>query len=314
MKEKTSEKIKSKPSKKKMIILSSVAVVTIALGVAAGTIIGKLVFVPEVDYSNIDINSLEDDQVKLMKRYESSSTSSIDEFISKFKPYELVNISLNKIGQHQYVRGVGKGLVTANVSGIKVNQEIRSNNVKVGTDLFSESISASSMVKVAKRFYQDKTSVKYYDGKYKEIESCEFSEKSLKGTFSIEQFDEEWGRDFTRPTIYIISSKTIKEAKANKLEDKITISLELDPFTSVARYVKQMRMTSDLKKDPNFSKVHIDFTLDKNLNLLENTINETYKTYYAGVWADTSGTLTEVKHYDEESLVIPSLSEDSNYN
>jgi len=305
---------KQKPSKKQVIIMSSVGAVLIVVGVALGTVLGKLVFVQEVDHSDIDIAALEDNQTQLMSKYNSASGSTIDQYISKFKPYELTNIGFNLTGKHEKLRSVGKGLVLANVSGIKVNQDIRSNFVKDGTDIFSESISASSMVKVAKRFYQDKTTVKYYNGKFKELEASEFNTNSLVKTYTLKEFEDEWGRDFTRPTIYIISSKTVKSSEVKKLDDKINVTLELDPFTSVARYVKQMRMTSDLKKDPNFSKVSIEVTLDKNLNLLTSTVTESYKTYYAGVWADTSGSLTETLFYDEVDTKVPGLDQNSNYN
>ena len=282
-------------------------------GVVLGTMLGKMVFVAEVDHSQIDIKGLEDDQTKLMKKYNGMKDSTIDEYLSSFKAYELANIGLNKVSEHENVRSVGIGMVLANVSGLKVEQGIRSNYVKVGDEMLQESISASSMVKVAKRFYQNKTEVKYYNGKYKELEKSEFTESSLKETYTLEDYEDVWGRDYTRPTIYIISSKTVLEYTASKDDDNhINVSLELDPFTSVARYVKQMRMMSDLTKDPNFSKVHINFVLDKDLSLLSSHIEETYKTYYMGVWADTTGTLDETRHYDE-TIAIPGLSEGCDY-
>lgn len=305
--------MKQNLNKKSIVITSIVCACVLALGIAGGTILGKLVFVQEADHSNLDINALEDNQSALMSKYKNAGSLTLEQYKSKFKPYELANIALNKTGEHENFRSVGKGLVLANVSGIKVNQDIRSNTVKIGDSIMSESISASSMIKLAKRFYQDKTSVKYYSGDYKELEHCIYKDANLKQTYNLKDFDEEWGREFTRPTIYIISSKTVKEATASIDNGELNISLELDPFTSVARYVKQMRMTSDLKKDPNFSKVHIDFKIDSSMNLISTTTDEVYKTYYAGIWADTSGTLTETRYYDEAELTLPSLSEDCNY-
>lgn len=299
---------KKKMSKKSIIITSIVSAVVIATGVGVGTFLGKMVFVEEVDHSDINATSLDDNQVVLMQKYQANKDKAPEQLIETFEPYELVNIGLNKIGEHEHAVTIGKG----NVVAMGQDQGIRAYTIKDGNDIMCESISAG-ILKIAKRFYQDSDSVKCYVGSCSSLTSYTFNEDQLKQTYNLQDFENEWGRDYTRPSIYIVSSQTVIEG-SSKVNDKgqIEVSLELDPFSSVARYVKQMRMMSDLKKDPNFSKLHIDYVLDKDLNLLENTTTEAYKTYYIGMWVDTVGTVTEKRYYDED-IKIPALSEDCDY-
>lgn len=306
--EKVEKQTKQKMSKKAIIITSTVGVVVVALGVVGGTFLGKMIFVEEVDHSGINIDSLDDDRNALMSKYNANKTLSANELIKTFKPYELVNIGLNKIDEHEHVVTIGQGDVVA----MGQDQGIRAYTIKDGDNIMCESISAG-ILKIAKRFYQDKTNVKYYIGDCSSLTSYTFREDQLQETYSISDFIDAWGKDYTRPSIYIVSSKTVTECSSKVNEDgNIEVSLELDPFSSVARYVKQMRLMSDLQKDPNFSKLHIDYVLDKDLNLLEDTTIETYKTYYLGLWVDTTGTIVEKRYYDE-GINIPAITEDCDY-
>ena len=126
-------------------------------------------------------------------------------------------------------------------------------------------------------------------------------------SLNLEQFEEKWGRNLSRSSIFIISSKTVlaDQCSATKVGDEIHVSLELHPITSVLRYVKQMVATSDLDAAPNFHKMHIDMVLDEDLNLLSTKTNEVYDVKSFGITAKNSkGYLQETLIYDvPEELV-----------
>lgn len=290
-------------NKKFWIPTISVSVVCIALGVTLGILLGQEYFHQEIDYANMDIAHLEDDNDALYQKYLKTDPSKYD----SFKDYELVNISFKKVAEHNNVYTISRGAVDA--AGVK--QTVRSNYVKNGDSMFFENISASSLVQVAWRFYQNGNDVGIYEGSYKDIESASFKEDK-KTSLSKAEYDETWGKDLTRPSIYIISSKTVLSSEKSKVGSDIVVSLDLDPTYSVARYVKQMINVSGLKKKPSFESVHIDFTLSNDLTLKQLSIREHYEVTMFGVH-DSIGTLVEDFTYDTEKPV-PALNENAIYN
>ena len=289
---------------KKFIILTlSIGIPCAALGAVAGVMIGQQHYAPKVDYGAMDIDNLEDDNDATYEKYKKTDAS---KYLKEFESYELVNIAFKKVGEHDCFHTIGKGMVDA--SGIK--QTIRSNYVKSYDDMFWENISASNLVQVAWRFYQTSNTITTFEGKYKSTETATYTEDK-KTDYVANDFEENWGKQLTRPSIYIVSSKTTKKGEVKEQDGNYVVSLDLDPNYSVARYVKQMQRISGLSKPPVFESVHIDFTLDKTLLLKEISINEHYTVSMFGTH-DSIGTLVETFTYDEEKS-IPTYSEDANY-
>ena len=289
---------------KKFYILTSISsVLVVGVMVAFGVIVGQEVFDRGVDYSQIDQGNLEDDNEALMRRFDKANPSN---YLTSFKPYELVNIALNKVGGHKNVTSITSGEV--NAAG--VTQTINGICIKDDMNYFSENISSSSLVKTTWRFYQDEEGVTTYNGSQKTPRSASWNESS-KVSYTLEEFEESWGKTFARPSIYVLSKKTVISESIKQEGETYVCSIDLDPTLSVVRYVKQMMMTSKLKKAPTFHSVHIDFTLDSSLNLLKDEINESYDVVMFGKHTSV-GKLSDTFTYDLEKN-IPQLNEDSPY-
>ena len=99
---------------------------------------------------------------------------------------------------------------------------------------------------------------------------------------------------------YIITSKTILDEQSvvvNQIsgengETLYTFTVNLDPINSVALYVRQMKMVSQLGSYPEFSDVQNTFIIDENWNLVQIDVLEHYTQIAMGVKASCEGTLS----------------------
>lgn len=278
------------------------------LGVATGLILHHFLSFDSIDYSGLAIEDYEDDMDALVNKYNKTNSS---KYISTFAPYELASLARYKVTQHTYAKSVGIGLVNA-AMGIK--QTIRSYYIKDNNNYFFESISKSKIVGVNKRFYQDSEQVSIYTGSGSDPEKATWNEND-KEILTLKDYEDIWGRELSRCTNFIISSKTsiIDQCSAKKDGNNIILSLELDPLTSVLRYVKNMKAMSNLDDYPVFHKVHIDMKLDEDLNLLWTKSDEAYDVKSFGVTSkNTTGGMEETFSYDIKED-FPDLTTDCDY-
>lgn len=290
-------------NKKNFIITLVITVLSIGCGVGAGLYLGQEFITPQIDYSSYNELELEDDNDALYNRYLSTNQSA---YLSTFKPYELVNISLKKLSKEVSYRSTDIGAVVA----AGVTQTIYGTSIKENDSYFNESISNSSLVKVAKRFYQIDDQVSIYSGGVISSTIASWDSSSLQ-EMSTEDFEYLWGKTLDRSSIYIVSSKTIlDEGKVEKIGTNYKVTLNLDPIKSVIRYVRQMKMMSDLSRSPDFTSVNITYTLDQNLRLLNCDINENYEVWKFGKHASSSH-LTTTYYYQGSS--IPDLNTNCQY-
>lgn len=291
---------KKKMTKSGIIITSTVSTIAICAGIGLGVYFGNGYF-DKVNY-NYDVNALEDNISKIMSKYEKSNSD-----YSSLNAIEMANVGIYQFANKTYTSSSAIGEVRA-----EITQTICTSSVKKDNSYFNESISASSLVKVAKRFYQNNNSVSIYEGSIKDTTSATWNESS-KQDFNLEQYETEWGRTLSRPMIYIISSKTVinYEKSQNENGDYI-VSFELDPIKSVVRYVKQMSKMSNLSKPPQFTSIYINLTLSNNLMLKESNIKEEYSVYMFGNHKSVS-TLQEKFATHDEPVSIPDLNTDCNY-
>lgn len=286
-----------------IIITSVVCGVALSAGVGLGIYFGMGYLVPNVNY-NYSAEALEDDIDALMKKYERSNGD-----ISQFKPYELVNISTRKYADSQYHYSVVDGWV--NASGIV--QTIKGTSIKNDTDYFNESISASSLVKVARRFYQnDMDVVEVYHGTSIQNGASATWNESPNETLTSKEYEETWGKTLQRTSIYVVSSKTVLNSQLTTNDDgNYSVTVELDPVLSVIRYVKQMKSMSSLDRYPKFSEVNIEFEIDKNLTLLKTTVHEKYEVFKLGLHKSDS-VIEEAFYYDQQ-IDIPDYKTNCTY-
>lgn len=297
-------------NKKTSVIISTVVgAVLIGGGIPLGIFLSDLFSFNGVDYSNLDASANEDNATALIRRYEADKSKSATELSATYSGAELVMIAENNVGEHENTQTVGIGLVNA---AMGVKQSIYSSTVKKGDTYFMENLSKSSFVACAKRFYQAEDEVKTYTGTIIDEKSATWND-SADTELSTKDHDEKWGKDLSRSSIYIVSSKTVLSEEVTQDGDNLKIHLSLDPLNSVIRYVKQMVNVSDLAQPPAFHSVDITYTIDQRMNLLERDINEVYDvTSFGVVSKNTTGHLVETLYYDGD-YQFPSLSENFDY-
>lgn len=285
-------------NKTNFIITSIVSMIAIAGGIGVGLYLGQEFITPRIDYSNFNETELEDNNKELYNKYLKLDSDSYNQL----KPYEMVNIGLYKLSLLENFSMLEEGAV--NASGII--QSINGKTIKYGNKYFNESISDSSLVHVAKRFYQENEIIDEYTGSV--ISPVEASyEEETKLESSLSDFEKRWGKTLSRGSIYVVSSKTVIDSSLQINDNKYKIKLTLDPITSVSRYVRQMKEMSSLSRYPEFSSVELNFVLDSSLNLITSKSIETYEVYKFG--KHTSNGELSVKYLYDLDEEIPELNE-----
>ena len=289
-----------KKKKRNNIIITSLGVIaSIAIGGIGGYFIAIELSPKGFDYSKLNQNEYEDDVVSIYNNYLSNPLDPLS-----YSPNDLVNIALYKYSLETYTESD----VNASAVSLVVTQKTFGNSIQNNIQFFNESISQSSFVKVAKRFYEDEDTVSIYNGEINNDNEGVSGNYKEKNDYTIDEYIDTWGKDLSRPVIYNISSKTTLDTSfINKTDNGYLVSLDLDPITSVIRYVKQMVQMSSLDTAPQFENVHIEFNLDNELNLVEMNVQESYYVWVVGK-NFTEATLNE-KFYILEETNIPEFNE-----
>lgn len=193
---------------------------------------------------------------------------------------------------------VGNGKVTASVFGISTSQSVYSEKNYDGGYYTFESIS-DGMLKIGKCsvMRKDTDGVRLYSSSNitnggKDAVWNDYQDYSNEGYIALA------GSTPDGIQSYIISDKTIidqSEVVYDEESGYYSFTVDLDPITSVLRYVRQVQQTSGLSSLPTFSSVSQTITIDENWNLISISIEEEYSVIY-GVSASCSGNLTS--YYD----------------
>ena len=292
-------------SKKGLIISSVVAGSAVAIGIALTVIlIIPNIFPPiEFDYSKLNITELDDDYSGVYKKFKNST--GVDDYTKIYKPDEMVNIGLLNATNLESFKTITTGTVKASIA----TQVVRSTYIKENEKHFYENIS-SGLVKVGFRFYQKDEMVELISGKNITESSANWVEgKSTSLTTS--EYDEQWGKDLSRRTIYIISSKTVLDTSTSeKTSDGYTVTIDLNPDLGSARYVKQIIMTSGLDRNPIFHSIKLTYHLDSNLMIQDVNMVSNYEVYKM-IYVPSDEQLIEKYFYGDYQ--IPSLEEKCEY-
>ena len=286
-----------------IIVTSVICSLALATGAGLGLFFGMKYLKPEQNY-NFSAEALEDDSSLLMKKYENAKGD-----YANFKGYELVNISLNKYDQttNHYCKTDGY------VEATGVTQTIKGTTIRNENSYFNESISASALVQVAKRFYQDTADeIDVYVGSSIKNGSTAKWDANPEKEFTASEYEEAYGKQLSRSSIYVISSKTVLNSSYTIDENNnYIVEMSLDPTLSVIRYVKQMKELSGLERYPTFSSVEMTFTLDENLNLISRQVHEQYEVFKLGF--HQSDSYINDYYYPDATLSIPDLLTDCTY-
>lgn len=288
-----------KPSKRTVVTCVGL-VLAISVGVATGFLLAFELSPKGIDYSGLNEDGYADNNKKLYEDYLANPKNPLD-----YSPSDLANISIYKYSLNKYT----ESSVTSAAKSMGVTQTTYGRSIKSDNEFFNESISESTFVKVAKRFYQEGDKVDIYNGQIENDSNGVSGEYETKEEFTVEQYEDTWGRNLSQPVIYIISSKTTLDTSTiTENENGYTISLDLDPLTSVIHYSKQMIQMSSLDNAPEFTKVHVEFNVDKDLNLLEMNVSEAYYVWVFGK-NFTEATLNEKYTILDSAPKIPNIDE-----
>lgn len=227
---------------------------------------------------------------------------------------DIVNIALEKYKRCDNCYSLGIGV--ANTMGI--GQTIRNAQIKVGNEYFEESISYSSMVKLADRANQHGKDgyVDYYHSQDSQVSGAETASYPAVPTARTKiDYKSTFGKSLDEMFIYIISNQTVVSSTRNEVGGDYRIVLELDYSISTYYYKIQMQNISGLSSLPPFSKVKQTYTISKDLTLKHAYMEETYVATKASIPVPASVNATiDYYYYADEEIQIPQYNEMINYN
>lgn len=275
----------------------------------------------EVDYGSIDASSYNVDYNAYYQSYqkEMNSGSKVN-WEEKYTPGQMANLALALYCHQDRVLCQGYGTGRASV----VDQEIRSTAIKVGNKFFKESNSLSSVVNIAWRFYEEGDELDTYFGKCKgsnvEVGVFDGDEVTVQ---TKDEYATQWGRPISTPIAHVINDSTV--LKDEQLTDKCygktevvktdsgyIIDLEMDPTTTVIKYIYEMKSLSSLPKFPSFEYCHLVFETDFDLKLSKSLAIEKYFANTGSIGAWVTCTMTSRYQYDGD-IEIPKLSSPCEY-
>lgn len=208
---------------------------------------------------------------------------------------------------------VGKGVVSASVGFMTVDQTIDAKTIRLGNKLFFENVSISSFVKALNRYYVTDDVILHHSGTLSgnEITWNQSPDNTQEGDIkTMADYKAKYECTMNEYMNYIVSSKTVvteSEVTINA-DGNYVFTLTLDKSKSVVRYVKTMKDTGGLSEYPNFtSDPQISLIIDSQYRILEFTSNETYKAN-VGISANSTATLTNKFTYDED-FIIPDITQ-----
>ncbi len=286
------------------IIYISIVASALVVGAAGGFVAKKTLGGEDISYdSNSDIDSIKVDSKQLLRNYQSYGGNAPEK---DFSAMEIVNIALEKYRQCEYSYSYGIGSAKTIVS-----QEIRNYQIRNGNEYFEESISYSSMVKLADRMTQTGLDgdVTVYYGKASGAESGTYP---IEGNvYTQEDYSNLLGRTLDEMFIYIISNKTVLESEVNRVNEQILVKLSLDPVWSTYHYKYQMKNISNLDSLPKFNYVNLTYTLSSDLSLIYLDVDESYEASMGITVSITNG--IHYEYFPNQKLEIPSINEALNY-
>ena len=287
---------------KTAIVYISIVATAIGLGVAGGIAAKKIMGGEETVYIG-DANSLEMDMTTLKAKYESYRGSTPEK---DFTPTELINICFEN-----YRNCENSYSFTIGVADTIVSQTVRNYQIRNGNEYFEESISRSSMVKLANRMTQSGKdgNITLYSGTATSDETASYGEKGTE--YSQEEYTELLGRTLDAMFIYVISNRTVENAEVVKNSEGYELTFELNPDIATYKYKRQMKNISNLDNLPSFEKVKLTYQVDNNLLLTTCHVDETYKATM-GVTVTINNNFN-VYYHPNQIMKIPSLNESLDY-
>lgn len=203
-----------------------------------------------------------------------------------------IYITTGVMDQETY-RSVTTGQTKAKVGFIDYNQNVH--NVRVVTDdsVFTEAISTSMFVKIGEQKYFKDGAILVRKASSVSADSATWSDQIV--AISQQDYQDAYGQDPRNLSNYVISRDTVQNPTMTANDDgTYTVTFDLEPAGASAYYKHQVRTYSGASKNPEFTAVHMVWTIDANWDLLRMDTVESYSVAMSGLGSlNCTSTLTE---------------------
>ena len=203
-----------------------------------------------------------------------------------------IYITTGVMDQETY-RSETTGQTKAKVGFIDYNQAVHNVRVVTSDSVFTEAISTSMFVKLGEQKY-------FKDGAILVRKADSISDTATWSdqivAISQQDYEDAYGQDPRNLSNYVISRDTVLNPTMTANDDgTYTLTFDLEPAGASAYYRHQVRTYSGASKSPEFTAVHMVWTIDANWDLLQMDTVESYAVSMSGLGSlNCTSTLTEV--------------------
>ena len=193
-----------------------------------------------------------------------------------YTPAENAAIALYVLQNTEHYRTEKVGKVTGKVGFISTDQEVKNQRIVNGSEIFTQSISMSSMVQVGEQQYVDNGIylLKIAD-KVNSVDDPVWNDQIT--ALSPDAHEKRYGAVQDGLSNYIISQDTILSSEyLGESDGNYTFSFELDPDKSSAYYRREVKTMSGSEKIPLFHSVKVKITINEEWQPQQVEVEENY--------------------------------------
>ena len=203
-----------------------------------------------------------------------------------------IYITTGDMDQETY-RSETVGQTKAKVGFIDYNQNVHNVRVVTSDSVFTEAISTSMFVKLGEQKYFKDGAILVRKASSVTADSATWSDQIV--AISQQDYQDAYGQDPRNLSNYVISQDTVQNPTMTANDDgTYTLTFDLEPAGASAYYKHQVRTYSGASKNPEFTAVHMVWTIDANWDLLQMDTVESYSVSMSGLGSlNCTSTLTE---------------------
>ena len=204
-----------------------------------------------------------------------------------------IYITTGVMDQETY-RSETTGETKAKVGFIDYNQAVHNVRVVTSDSVFTEAISTSMSVKLGEQKYFKDGAILVRKASSISGDTATWSDQIV--AISQQDYQDAYGQDPRNLSNYVISRDTVQNPTMTANDDgTYTLTFDLEPAGASAYYRHQVRTYSGAAKNPEFTAVHMVWTIDANWDLLQMDTVESYTVSMSGLGSlNCTSTLTEV--------------------
>ena len=202
-----------------------------------------------------------------------------------------------------------EGVVTASISGIDVNQKLKSEQtIYADGTILSEDITKSNS-----KFSKSSAIYTVYNPNNNQIQYKETSSVSdeLEATYK-KDLTETTTQDYTSKFGYLpnqnthnISTRTLKEEKDFSFDGEVySFTLVFNPSAATMLYKRKIKKMSDASDYPTFTMIEYSIKIDKVGHILETKIKENYKIKLSLITVSIKNKMNCSYNYYNEDLIF----------